>query len=835
MKEKELRLALVCYGGVSLAVYMHGVTKEILKLARASRDYQTFINHENSNASYEDIAQPRDDAIDSERIYFDVLKQIGNDLDLRIVVDVIAGASAGGINGVILARALAHDLNIDPVRDFWLTHSDVAELMPEHVKAGPWSKWYLRPFISVLLWWFRKKLENNKDFEQKLSMFLRSRWFKPPFDGYNLTDVLYGGFSAMGDPKTPTSSLIPASQRLDLFVTVTDFYGYVTDTPIHDPPVIRDREHRQVLHFTYRQWLRGQQQSNFDRGSLPGLVFAARATSSFPGAFPPAQFAEIDRLLAERDLNWPGRADFTDNNFHPYLAAGLNPGSASFIDGSVLNNKPFSHAIDAIHGRAAYRHVDRRLLYIDPHPRGRESLAWGRVPGWFETFKGALSDIPRNEPIHDDLAWVNKHNAEVRRLQVVVESARSHIHTIATEIAGDAFDRKLTGEDVGQLREHANNRARQQTGFAYEGYLRLKLSAVIEDVATLTGLICGYEKGSVESARIVGVVQAWARLSGVTPKTLDVSSTFMPGDQAPPWVRFLLRFDVRYRQRRIRFVVRAVNQLYTRISNPEYEGLQTERLDRIKAGLYDALALLRSVTSRIGTLSDSTPDLSPESTAAVKAVVEKIEHAIQTDPSLSTDVDLVAKKFADDIERTLSFVGDDLALERDNERTDALFVALVDGVGDVRPLPPAARRELIEHYIGFAVWDVLTFSITNWRDLDEFDEIRVDRLSPDDAQTLREGGAQATLKGVQFHHFGAFFSRAYRENDYLWGRLHAVDRLFDIVLDAARIEGAGREIDIVTFKARAFRAVLEAEKINLPGCESLIDDLLADVDALERN
>jgi len=29
MRQKELRLALVCYGGISLAVYMHGVTKEL--------------------------------------------------------------------------------------------------------------------------------------------------------------------------------------------------------------------------------------------------------------------------------------------------------------------------------------------------------------------------------------------------------------------------------------------------------------------------------------------------------------------------------------------------------------------------------------------------------------------------------------------------------------------------------------------------------------------------------------------------------------------------------------------------------------------------------------
>src|SRR5215470_11700001 len=34
--ERELRLALVCYGGVSLAIYMHGITKEIHRLVRAS-------------------------------------------------------------------------------------------------------------------------------------------------------------------------------------------------------------------------------------------------------------------------------------------------------------------------------------------------------------------------------------------------------------------------------------------------------------------------------------------------------------------------------------------------------------------------------------------------------------------------------------------------------------------------------------------------------------------------------------------------------------------------------------------------------------------------------
>ena len=66
----------------------------------------------------------------------------------------------------------------------------------------------------------------------------------------------------------------------------------------------------------------------------------------------------------------------------------------------------------------------------------------------------------------------------------------------------------------------------------------------------------------------------------------------------PVWVKFLLRFDVRYRQRRVRFVVRAVNQLYTRLNEDALEGLTSERLDRVKAGLYDALALLQPMTAR---------------------------------------------------------------------------------------------------------------------------------------------------------------------------------------------------------------------------------------------
>ena len=63
MQQKELRIALVCYGGVSLAVYMHGVTKELWQLARASRAFH--------GEGYEPQG--------IEAVYHDLLKEIEAD------------------------------------------------------------------------------------------------------------------------------------------------------------------------------------------------------------------------------------------------------------------------------------------------------------------------------------------------------------------------------------------------------------------------------------------------------------------------------------------------------------------------------------------------------------------------------------------------------------------------------------------------------------------------------------------------------------------------------------------------------------------------------------
>src|SRR5689334_22190372 len=106
MREKELRIALVCFGGVSLAIYMHGITKEVLKLVRASAALHAITDRQaRAKASFFDNCDVNDREYDSEAIYFELLRDLGRKIDVRVIVDIIAGASAGGINGTMLARA----------------------------------------------------------------------------------------------------------------------------------------------------------------------------------------------------------------------------------------------------------------------------------------------------------------------------------------------------------------------------------------------------------------------------------------------------------------------------------------------------------------------------------------------------------------------------------------------------------------------------------------------------------------------------------------------------------------------------------------------------------
>jgi len=124
--------------------------------------------------------------------------------------------------------------------------------------------------------------------------------------------------------------------------------------------------------------------------------------------------------------------------------------------------------------------------------------------------------------------------------------------------------------------------------------------------------------------------------------------------------------------------------------------------------------------------------------------------------------------------------------------------------------PKTLKRRMLLTYLGFPFYDVATLPLSRREGLDEFNPVKIDRISPDDALSIREGGTAATLRGIEFYNFGAFFSRDYRENDYLWGRLHGAERMIDLV--ASTVTGAMRAEAVAASKRAAFLAVLDEEE-----------------------
>src|SRR4051812_12749401 len=534
MQEKELRIALVCYGGVSLAVYMHGITKEIWRLAKAS---QAVHSSDGAEAEYGGI-------------YAKLLRTIAAEaeVDLRVFVDILAGASAGGINAIFLSRAIATGQALDPLTDLWLDGADVdALLAPGGGTMSRLAKASAIPFawaLSARAGNVEQTVEagHRAEIKAKLANFVRAPWFAPPFGGVRLTNLILDAFAAMeagpaGDP------LLPDYQPLDLFVTVTDFHGHPELLRLNSPREVIETEHRLTISF---QDPGGEGRQLADTAEL---VFAARATASFPGAFPPFQVKELDACLGKRKRAWPGRAAFLARAL-PQRAAAGEAEKAVLIDGSVLHNAPFGPAVNALEKRPSRREVDRRFIYIDPKP-GMKSVRFGangdaEAPGFFGTIFGALSDIPREQPIRDNLETIDRMSARIRRLRRITESIRPEVEAAIERAVGSSFF--LNSPTPGRIagwRAKAHNLAAREAGYAYAAYGQLKIATVVEDIVDLLFRLGG---GGDSARRSVVRRSVWrhVRTIGLT----DAEAVTARGARDDV-IQFLIDFDLTFRTRRL--------------------------------------------------------------------------------------------------------------------------------------------------------------------------------------------------------------------------------------------------------------------------------------------
>lgn len=753
MREKELRLALVCYGGISLAVWMHGITREVWHLARASRGFI-------------DGARP---ASAVERVYADLLDAIAQEggTRLRVLVDIVAGSSAGGINAVFLGHAIATGRSLDPLTMLWLDKADLEALMdPAALPGSRVTKMWAAP----LAWAMAGReagLDGDGDGDDsvrdevraKLARFVRSRWFEPPFSGTGFDHLMLDAFDAI-DAGPAGAPLLPDGHPLDLFVTVTEFDGHPERLRLNSPAEVVETEHRLTIAFTDRG--RGPRSI----GDPAGLTFAARATASFPGAFPPFTAAELDAVLDARRRAWPGRDDFLARVLPRQAAAGRAAGTV-LLDGSVLANAPFHPAMAALRNRPARREIDRRFVYVDPHPGTRMvRLARERegAPGFVTTILASLSDIPREQPIRDTLEAIGRRSDRIARIRAVTDRIAPDVERAVEDALGRTFAlNRPTAARLSAWRDKANDRAVRGAGFAYTAYGQLRRAGVADELATL---LHGLADDRVREARAYR--DAVERRLGADATDEEVFAAH----------------DLRFRVRRLRFVARTLERM--------------EQAGEIARD--DAQALRDAVFAALTPyLARGTDDVFAADTRAAAAA------------TLDAPADALAA----------------IAAARDLAGLDAA----TDGIlaDALRPLARGQRRPLLFAYLGYAFFDIATLPLTQGEGLDEFDPVLVDRISPDDAPSIREGGAAATLKGVQFNGFGAFFSRAYRENDYLWGRLHGAERLIEIVASAL---APGRHLPpgrLAGLKRAAFRAVLEEERDRLGLSAALIAAIKAEL------
>jgi patatin-related protein len=774
---------------VSLVLYMHGVVSELLKLARASKTYHSIASLDRRQSeTFASSNKAHHGEHDSEEAYFALLKSIGKKLDLRVIVDSVAGASAGGVSGILLARALAHDLSFGHLRQMWLEEADVLRLLAPAARARPWSKMILYPFLWLL---FRLRflgVATDRDIRAKLSTFFRSRWFEPPFDGDRFLSLLHDGVSGMQRAGTAPSSLLPPGHALDLSVTVTDFFGYPRRLEINTPADIHEREQSLLWAFRFTRWSDGSEVSDFGDGNLPGLALAGRATSSLPGVFPPAQLRDVDRMLEERRLGWPDREKFMRTNFREYARSGIDPRQTSFLDGSIVNNKPFSAAIKVIRERPAFREVDRRLVYIDPDPERPPPPPDGRPPGFLPTLKAALSDIPSHEPISDELARIAEVNASLRQMRAVLDAARPQIDQLVSEVIRSNRERAANGgRAVKRWREAANTLAVKQAHYAYQIYARLKAASVIDHLIALVCELADLDEDSPRRATVGAAIRAWAARTGSLPP----EGALIDAPAGAPWISFLQRFDIDFRRRRLSFVIRAINKLYSRLAEPAFHGLDSGQLDELKVRFQQPLMRLRALRSGEFAFASIRARL-----VALAAALDGRNHAAGVDGTLERRIDDIMSQLAEE-----------LALSRIDSELDDLAGSTFE-----KALPEELHHEIRLHYVGFAFWDVLTFALPQWRDAEEHDEIRVDRISPADAPTLRGETGNVALRGADLHHFAGFLSRPLRESDYLWGRLDGAERLIDIVLNSAAADVALAPEEVRAIKKTAFSAILDSEE-----------------------
>src|SRR5436190_23766649 len=264
--DQEVRFALVMYGGVSLAIYINGVTQEFLNLVKATAT-------DANGALLDDGALSGTAAV--YRRLASIIRPNGegspdNFLRTRFLVDIASGSSAGGINAIFLGKALANNGTLENLATLWLEQAGMEDLLNDS-KGKEGSKFAQDPPQSLL-------------------------------SCPGIYNKLLDAFIGMDDLNSPPMPLQP---EMDVFITATDLQGLELPLELADMTVLEKR-YKNVFQLRFETSEDGSYiENHFTPERNAFLAFAARATSSLPVAFEPMMLEAMDAVASQKTTRKP--------------------------------------------------------------------------------------------------------------------------------------------------------------------------------------------------------------------------------------------------------------------------------------------------------------------------------------------------------------------------------------------------------------------------------------------------------------------------------------------------------------------------------------------------
>lgn len=414
---RELRLALGMRGGVSLAVWIGGACAEIDELRRAAPGDGSFWTKQLAGAGYHSVN-----------------------------VDVMAGASAGGLNAVLFAAAQHYGFPFERIREIWLDKGDIRGLMRPDAPESPSLLDGDNGFLQVM-------------FDELCRLV----------DEANRPEPNRAGDASVSRP------------TIDVRLSATHVEPIVRRTPSPNDEQLSVNRSAAAFRFRHtagHDWM----PSDFPPYAPPGdddarrrleaalwrLVLAARATSSFPVAFEAASVrSRRPRSFSERR---PDVRGWQVDAFGVFSDAHDDDDDFMVLDGGWLDNIPLKRALEAIAGAPAEGPTSRYLVYLQPgeptapaplasndDDESEESRRQHRRRSTTNVMRGMVQAIWSSETIAVDIEALEEHNRCVASGQVLraaafgpIDDARSVL--VAARRMLPAYFTLRSTEDAASLR-----------------------------------------------------------------------------------------------------------------------------------------------------------------------------------------------------------------------------------------------------------------------------------------------------------------------------------------------------------------------------------------------